>query len=133
MARSSSRKSEVSCSLHCNISILKANVVSYGSGLSPSPSPPPGTKVLDDLLADLHPASPLPIIIRATDGNSKDKRKDKIKLSTVVEADALERFYTRYAEVCKLGMQGLRKRDRSGRKKGKAKKRKGVVEGDKKT
>ena len=105
--------------------------MSFGTG-RPSPSPPPGSKVLDDPLADLHPPSPLPIIMRATNGKSKDKGKDKIKLSTVVEPDALEGFYARYAEVCKTGMQGLRKRDRSGRKKAKARKRKVGVEGEKK-
>ena len=36
-----------------------------------------------------------------------------MKLSTVVEADAIGGFYTRYAEVCKAGMSGLKKRDRS--------------------
>ncbi|KAJ5334655.1 hypothetical protein N7452_007058 [Penicillium brevicompactum] len=70
------------------------------------------------------------ILIRATDGNtnapnpksaSKDGKitKDKstkIKLSTVVNPDDLEAFYTRYAEVCKGGMTGLKKRDRRGRK-----------------
>lgn len=70
------------------------------------------------------------ILIRATDGNtnapnpksvSKDgkitKNKDtKIKISTVVNPDDLEAFYTRYAEVCKGGMTGLKKRDRRGRK-----------------
>ncbi|KAJ5455281.1 hypothetical protein N7475_010402 [Penicillium sp. IBT 31633x] len=70
------------------------------------------------------------ILIRATDGNtnapnpksankngkiSKNK-STKIKLSTVVSPDDLEAFYTRYAEVCKAGMTGLKKRDRRGRK-----------------
>ncbi|OJJ48703.1 hypothetical protein ASPZODRAFT_130816 [Penicilliopsis zonata CBS 506.65] len=74
------------------------------------------------------------ILIRATDGNtsapnpkssanggvSKTKSKaSKVKISTVVAADELETFYTRYAEVCKAGMSGLKKRDR---KRGKAKK-----------
>ncbi len=80
--------------------------------------------MLDDPLADLHPPHPLPVLIRATDGKSKEHRKEKVKLSTVVESDALDGFYARYAEVCKAGMQALKKRDRSGRKKAKAKKRK---------
>ena len=71
--------------------------------------------------------------MRATNGKSKDHRKEKIKLSTVVEPAALEGFYTRYAEICRSGMQGLRKRDRSGRKKAKAKKRKGGTDAEKKT
>ena len=61
--------------------------------------------------------------MRATNGKSKDKIKDKIKLSTVVQADELEAFFVKYAEVWKAGMSGLKKRDRSGRKKGKGKKK----------
>jgi signal recognition particle subunit SRP14 len=74
---------------------------------------------------DLDPAKPLPILIRATNGKSKEKRKEKLKLSTVVAADALPVFFERYAEVCKAGMTTLKPRDRSKRK-GKAKKKKGV-------
>lgn len=77
---------------------------------------------------DLHPSKPLPILIRATDGKSKGNKKgtEKVKLSTVVEADGLEAFFSKYAEVCKLGMSGLKKRDRSKMKaKMKAKKKKG--------
>jgi signal recognition particle subunit SRP14 len=82
-----------------------------------------------DPFPDLHPTTPLPILIRATDGKSKKERQDKIKLSTVVEADALESFFGRYAEVCKTGMAGLKKRDRSKLKaKLKAKKKKGGEE-----
>jgi signal recognition particle subunit SRP14 len=33
-----------------------------------------------------------------------------------VKADELEAFYTRYADVCKASMTGLKKRDRSKRK-----------------
>jgi signal recognition particle subunit SRP14 len=33
-----------------------------------------------------------------------------------VKVDDLEAFYTRYADVCKAGMTGLKKRDRSKRK-----------------
>lgn len=45
------------------------------------------------------------------------KNKNHVKLSTVVQPDDLDAFFTRYAEVCKVGMQSLRKRDRSKRKK----------------
>ncbi|KAH8423372.1 signal recognition particle 14 kDa protein [Aspergillus melleus] len=74
------------------------------------------------------------ILVRATDGNTNapnpksakegDAKKkpsstsQKVKLSTVVAPEDLEAFYTRYAEVCKAGMTGLKKRDR---KRGKAK------------
>ncbi|OJJ03511.1 hypothetical protein ASPVEDRAFT_151996 [Aspergillus versicolor CBS 583.65] len=71
------------------------------------------------------------ILIRASDGNTnsknpkthpevKDKKKSKSKLSTVVQQSELETFYARYAEVCKAGMTGLKKRDRK-LKKAKAK------------
>ena len=70
------------------------------------------------------------ILIRATDGNTnapnpkthkiekKAAKATKVKLSTVVAPEDLEGFYARYAEVCKAGMTGLKKRDR---KRGKAK------------
>jgi len=69
-------------------------------------------------------APPSQILIRATNGKSKPHRKlgEKQKLSTVVEIADLAPFYTRYAEVCKKGMEGLRKRDKK-----KAKKKKGKV------
>lgn len=111
---------------------MQAYNVSVSRG-SDSSAPTTPAKVLDDPLADLHPPHPLPILVRATDGKSKAHRSEKVKLSTVVEPDALDSFYVRYAEVCKAGMQALRKRDRSGRKKAKAKKRKGGTEGAKKT
>ncbi|CAI7605703.1 unnamed protein product [Penicillium glandicola] len=70
------------------------------------------------------------ILIRATDGNTntpnlgrtcketqiKSKKSQKVKLSTIVNPDDIEAFYVRYAEVCKAGMTGLKKRDRRGRK-----------------
>ena len=56
------------------------------------------------------------MLIRATNGKSKDDKKDKIKLSTIVQANELDGFFVKYAEVCKTGMSGLKKRDRSGRK-----------------
>lgn len=73
--------------------------------------------------------TPPSILIRATDGNTnapnpksdksgkitKDK-STKVKISTVVKPEELEAFFTRYAEVCKAGMAGLKKRDRSKRK-----------------
>jgi signal recognition particle subunit SRP14 len=39
----------------------------------------------------------------------------------VVQPDDIETFFGRYAEVCKTGMQSLKKRDRSKRKKTKKK------------
>ncbi|KAL1958533.1 hypothetical protein VTO42DRAFT_4397 [Malbranchea cinnamomea] len=65
--------------------------------------------------------SPPSILIRATNGKHKSA---KTKISTVVAPGDLERFYVRYAEVCKGGMVGLKKRDRSAKKKAKGKKEK---------
>jgi signal recognition particle subunit SRP14 len=64
-------------------------------------------------------SDPIPIIIRATNGKSKEHREkgEKVKLSTVVAPDALDGFFVRYADVCKSGMGALKKRDRSKRKK----------------
>nr|POF14953.1 hypothetical protein CFP56_71900 [Quercus suber] len=80
-------------------------------------------------LSDLEPQpTPLPILIRATDGKSQSKQRkknsQKVKLSTVVAPEELEAFFTRYADVCKTGMQSLKKRDRSKRKKDRGKKKK---------
>ncbi|KJZ72375.1 hypothetical protein HIM_08178 [Hirsutella minnesotensis 3608] len=77
----------------------------------------------DDALSGLAPSGPLPVIIRASNGKSKRERSDKVKLSTIVEPQDLERFYVRYGEVCKAGMTALKPRDRS-KKKAKARKKK---------
>ena len=100
-------------------------------------APTPPVKVADDPLWDLNPPNPLPLIVRATDGKTtnkdmKTKNKDKVKLSTIVKPDDVEAFFTRYAEVCKQGMQSLKKRDRSKRKKDKGKKKKGAAAGEEK-
>lgn len=78
----------------------------------------------DGAFPDTSPVDPLPILIRATNGKSKDRKTKRVKLSTVVNPDALSSFFERYADVCKAGMTTLKPRDRSKRK-GKAKKRKG--------
>lgn len=87
---------------------------------------PTSAKVADDPLWDLNPPNPLPLLVRATDGKSQSKdrkkNKDKVKISTVVQPDDIEAFFARYADVCKAGMQSLKKRDRSKRKKDKKKK-----------
>ncbi|OOF94632.1 hypothetical protein ASPCADRAFT_6317 [Aspergillus carbonarius ITEM 5010] len=82
------------------------------------------------LLNDTTTSEQPSILIRATDGNTNapnpktaqgkkaQSAPPKVKLSTVVSPEELEAFYARYAEVCKAGMTGLKKRDR---KKGKAK------------
>jgi signal recognition particle subunit SRP14 len=89
----------------------------------------PAAKVADDPLWDLNPPNPLPLIVRATDGKStlddrKTKNPDKVKITTVVQPDQIDAFFARYAEVCKAGMQSLKKRDRSKRKRDKGKKKK---------
>lgn len=83
--------------------------------------------------------STFPIIVHATDGKGREHRKDgkgyqirksgkKVKLSTVVDLDALDTFYARYAEVCKAGMMTLKPRDRTkNKRKTKGKKKKGAA------
>ena len=66
----------------------------------------------------------MPVLIRATNAKGKERRQDRIKLSTIVEPDSLPAFFERYADICKAGMTTLKPRDRSKRK-GKAKKKKG--------
>ncbi|KAL8774948.1 MAG: hypothetical protein Q9209_000427 [Squamulea sp. 1 TL-2023] len=85
---------------------------------------------------DLVLSSPLPVLIRASNGKSKENRKDKIKLSTIVQPEDLDGFFTKYAEIMKGGTAALKKRDRSGRKKATKAKKKGKgaggVDGEKK-
>jgi len=107
-------------------------IVTYDQTAAKSPS----EKVPGNPLADLHPTLPLPVIMRASDGEtqSKDrvKNKDHVNISTIVQPDDLEAFFTRYAEVCKATMLSLRKRDRRKRKGDKSKKKKGAETVEKK-
>ncbi|KAF3479931.1 uncharacterized protein GIQ15_06907 [Arthroderma uncinatum] len=81
--------------------------------------PSPVTKGESQPAESETPASSPPLIlIRASNGKHKDT---KVKASTVVKPEEIEAFYRRYAETCKAGMVGLKKRDRSAKKKGKAK------------
>lgn len=95
-------------------------------------TPPTPTKVADDPLWDTHPENPLPILIRASNNKSSKKagtereNTEKITLSTVLSPEDLDGFFVRYAEACKTGMSGLKKRDRKKGKKDK-KKKKGAV------
>ncbi|KAK9323380.1 signal recognition particle 14kD protein-domain-containing protein [Lipomyces orientalis] len=65
-----------------------------------------------------------PLLFRASNGAS-DKSK-KIKYTTVVEADKLEAFWKKYADVVKGGVAGLKKKDK---KKTKGKKKKAPAKG----
>ncbi|KAI6245240.1 hypothetical protein HI914_06522 [Erysiphe necator] len=62
---------------------------------------------------DLNLSKSLPILIRATNGRSSRSLTPKIKLSTVVEASDLNNFFARYMEICKLGTNKMKKRDRT--------------------
>ncbi|KAL8760765.1 MAG: hypothetical protein Q9184_003073 [Pyrenodesmia sp. 2 TL-2023] len=99
------------------------HIVSPQSTTSSSPTTTTGTP--DAPFPDLAPPSPLPVLIRASNGKSKPRRQDKVKISTIVQPDQLEGFFTRYAEVMRAGTTGLKKRDRSGRKKATKAKKKG--------
>ena len=102
MAQSSLLKSDVFFSIYQQLT-----ADSYKPEL-PSPKP----KIED--LSDLKTKETFPLLVRASDGN-------KLKISTIVTEDDIESFFGKYGEVCKNGMQGLKKRDR---KKEKAKKEK---------
>ncbi|RPB21464.1 signal recognition particle, SRP9/SRP14 subunit [Terfezia boudieri ATCC MYA-4762] len=82
------------------------------------------TKPQEDTLADLALAeTPGPVLVRATNGASKQNRDTKkIKFSTLIEPDAVDAFYVRYAEVCKSGMTALKKKNRRRKNKKKASK-----------
>jgi Signal recognition particle 14kD protein len=55
-------------------------------------------------------SKPRATLFRATNGKSDKK---KAKLATVVEANDLDGFLEKYAEICRAGMgDGLKKRDR---------------------
>jgi signal recognition particle subunit SRP14 len=69
-----------------------------------------------DDLSDIKTKDTFPLLVRATDGN-------KFKISTVVNQEELEDFFGKYSEVCKNGMQGLKKRDRKKEKARKEKKK----------
>lgn len=64
-----------------------------------------------------------PILIRISmNGKEKKDKKDKVKLSTVVENDQLEHFWSDYVQVLKNGFVGLKKKEKK-----KAKTKKGKV------
>ncbi|CDR44045.1 CYFA0S13e02256g1_1 [Cyberlindnera fabianii] len=56
-----------------------------------------------------------PILIRLTDGNSDKSKKQKI--SSVVQPDALSKFWKEYSSVIKSGVVGLKKTKKSKKKK----------------
>lgn len=94
--------------------------------LLPPPHPvslttPPDSQDTTTPPSDPPSTTPAPLLIRATNGKSGDKKSEKIKISTLVAPDDLEAFYARYADVCKTGMAALKPRDRTKRRKGKGK------------
>ncbi|KAJ3948785.1 hypothetical protein N0V92_012986 [Colletotrichum tropicale] len=110
------RRMQMSPGQESTIALTSASLVSYGQDV------PAATDT--DPFPDLNPTKPLPVLVRASNGKSKMHRDAKIKLSTVVEVDALDAFYARYADLCKSGMTALKPRDRS-KKKAKARRKKG--------
>lgn len=82
----------------------------------------------------MNPPKALPILVRASDGDTQDKSRKKnakhVKFTTIVQPDDIESFFATYAEVCRAGMQSLKKRDRSKQKR--RKKKATTAEDDKK-
>jgi signal recognition particle subunit SRP14 len=88
------------------------SVVTHGSELSSSKALPTESGALPSF-GDQSLDLPFAVIFRASNGKSKPSRDEKIKIATVVQPDDLSSFYERYAEVCRAGMDALKKRDRS--------------------
>lgn len=109
--------------------------------LTQKPLFPNSTTSPDSPSDTLSPAPAPQILIRATDGlrnktgdvkspsskvtKKQDQHKNRTKISTIIEQDEVEEFFGKFAEVCKVGMGGLRKRDRRKGKKGKGGKKGG--------
>lgn len=51
-----------------------------------------------------------PVLVRVTSGNKESK------VSTVVEPENLDQFWSQYAQVLKTGMVGLKKREKKSKK-----------------
>lgn len=127
--------------LYCVRIVRLANItsVTFDTGAPTASKEEPLADVAALLFNDDSPSSTYPVIIHATDGKSREPRQDgkgyqarkdgqKMKLSTVVESDALDAFYARYAEICKAGMIALKPRDRTkNKRKTKGKKKKSTV------
>lgn len=90
--------------------------MTHESGVSSSGLLPTESGALPSF-ADQDPGKPIGVIFRASNGKSKRHRADKIKIATVVKPDDLVSFCERYAEVCRAGMDALKKKDRSRLKK----------------
>lgn len=105
------------------LKIANQIVVTYGEPDETFPKPTDEAP-----FPDLHPTKPLSILIRATDGKRTKEKKKKSTISTIVTPDTMEGFFVRYAEACKMGMTGLKKRDKK-KKKEKLKAKKKQKEG----
>lgn len=82
---------------------------------------------IDDLPTNVIPHNQIqnstsyPILVRISmnSTNNKDKKQEKLKLSTVVETDQLTRFWQQYIRVLKNGFVGLKKKEKKKNKKSK--------------
>ncbi|KAI5955282.1 hypothetical protein KGF54_001843 [Candida jiufengensis] len=65
-----------------------------------------------------------PILIRISmnSENNKDSKNKKLKLSTVIENDQINQFWSQYIQVLKNGFVGLKKKDKKKSKKSKVSK-----------
>lgn len=72
---------------------------------------PESSSGFDDLTSN----EPFALLFRATNGD-RDKTK-KVKISTTVDSSELEEFWQKYTDVVKVGMSGLKKKDKKRQKK----------------
>lgn len=85
------------------ISDLPSNVI-------PQDITPPGTTIN-------HTTYPLLIRVSLNGSDQRKSKKDKVKLSTVVEPGLVEQFWVEYSQALKTGFMGLKKKEKKKEKK----------------
>lgn len=63
------------------------------------------------------------MLVRATNGKSRPRRDEKVKISTVVQPKDLAAFFGRLADTSKAGMSALKRKKKKVRKNDKKQKK----------
>lgn len=77
------------------------------------------TNVIPDDRVQNDTSYPILVRISMNSTNNKDKKQEKLKISTVVETDQLSQFWQQYIRVLKGGFVGLKKKEKKKTKKSK--------------
>lgn len=75
------------------------------------------TNVIPDDRVQNDTSYPILVRISMNSTNNKDKKQEKLKISTVVETDQLSQFWQQYIRVLKGGFVGLKKKEKKEKKK----------------